>query len=300
MFFGAWTMGFAGSVILGDETTTPIGLTFGFLSGIIWRSLYFWVPIFGKLIALGHLWFLWNLFQYSLLLTPVFHLVRNNPEGRLSKVLRAPFRLPMGTGVFIIIPLLLSSSEILFKPWFPGFIGVGYEWFWFFGFFAFGYICITSKDEYYQFIDVRRKTITIFTLMLTVAFVWLRLEQHDTGIPYVEGGWIGTEGFHNSKTILACLIHSFHAWFWCLTIFSWGSLVLNKPSKNLFYLNQGVYPFYIVHMPLTFAGLRIVSDLGLRDYSAVIFATLFVMLTCWPFFEIVKRFKSTRFLYGIK
>ena len=65
MFFGAWTMGFAGSVILGDEDMTPIGLTFGFLFGIVWRSLTFWVPVYGKLIALGHLWFLWNLFQYS-------------------------------------------------------------------------------------------------------------------------------------------------------------------------------------------------------------------------------------------
>ena len=205
-----------------------------------------------------------------------------------------------GIGAFILIPLLLTSTEILFKPWFPGYIGVGYEWFWFFGFFAIGYICITSKDEYYQLIEKQRVTITIATLIWTIAFVWLRLKQHDTGIPYVDGGWVGTEGFHNRMTILACLIHSFHAWFWCLTIFSWGSHFLNRNNQYLPYLNQGVYPFYIVHMPLTFAGLRLASNLGLRNHSAVIFATFLVILTCWLFFEIVKRFKSTRFLYGIK
>ena len=80
MFFGAWTMGFAGSVILGEQEMTLAGLTEGFLIGIIWRSLFFWIPIFGKLLALGHLWFLWNLFQYSVILTPIFYLVRNNPN----------------------------------------------------------------------------------------------------------------------------------------------------------------------------------------------------------------------------
>ena len=65
MFFGAWTMGFVGSVILGDEGSDPVALSISFVLGIIWRSLVFWIPIFGKLIALGHLWFLWNLFQYS-------------------------------------------------------------------------------------------------------------------------------------------------------------------------------------------------------------------------------------------
>ena len=300
MFFGAWTMGFAGSVILGEQEMTLAGLTEGFLIGIIWRSLFFWIPIFGKLLALGHLWFLWNLFQYSVILTPIFYLVRNNPEGELIRFLRAPFRIPMGIGIFILLPLILVLTEIIFKPWFPGFIGVGYEWFWFFVFFAFGYVCITAKDEYYEFIENRRMQISILTMLWTIAFVWLRFEQHDSGIPYVDGGWLENNIFHNGMTILACLIHSFHAWFWCLTIFSWAAHLFNKPSDNLAYLNQGVYPFYIVHMPLTFAGLRISSELGLKNYPAVIIATAFVVLTCWVFFEAVRRTKVSRFLFGIK
>ena len=300
MFFGAWTMGFAGSVILGEQEMTPIGLTYGFFLGIIWRSLFFWVPVFGKLLALGHLWFLWNLFQYSVILTPVFHLVRNNPEGQLIRFLRAPFSIPIGAGIFVLLPLILTLTEILFKPWFPGFIGVGYEWFWFFVFFAFGYVCIIAKDEYYEFIENRRMQISILTLIWTIAFLWLRFEQHDSGIPYVDGGWLENNIFHNGMTILACLIHSFHAWFWCLTIFSWAAHLLNKPSANLAYLNQGVYPFYIVHMPLTFAGLRISTELGLKNYPAVVIATAFVILACWAFFEGVRRTEFSRFLFGIK
>ena len=65
-------------------------------------------------------------------------------------------------------------------------------------------------------------------------------------------------------------------------------------------MNQGVYPFYIVHMPLTFAGLLLAGNLGLKGIPAVILATMFVGLTCWIFFECVKRTRVTCFLFGIK
>ena len=300
MFFGAWTMGFIGSVILGNESSDPVSLTKSFILGIFWRSLIFWIPVFGKLIALGHLWFLWNLFQYSLLMTPIFHYVSKYPDGELVRILRSFFTMPLNLGILFILPFTLTTTEILFKPWFPGYIGVGYEWFWFFVFFAFGYICIIAKEQYYDFIEKKRVLITAITLLLTIAFIWIRIQQHDSGIPYIDGGWLENNIFHNGMTIFACFIHSFHAWFWCLTIFSWGSKLLNKPSKNLAYLNQGVYPFYIVHMPLTYAGLRVSSDLGIKNYSAVLLSTIIVIITSWLFFELVKRTKISRFLFGIK
>lgn len=300
MFFGAWTMGFIGSVILGYESSDPISLTKSFIFGIFWRSLIFWIPVFGKLIALGHLWFLWNLFQYSLLLTPIFHYVSKYPEGELIRIFRSFFTIPLNLGILFILPFTLTTTEILFKPWFPGYIGVGYEWFWFLVFFAFGYICIIAKEQYYDFIETKRVLITAITLLLTIAFIWIRIQQHESGIPYIDGGWLENKIFHNGMTIFACFIHSFHAWFWCLTIFSWGSKFLNKPSKNLAYLNQGVYPFYIVHMPLTFAGLRISSDLGIKNYPAVLLSTIIVIVTSWLFFELVRRTKVSRFLFGIK
>ena len=53
-------------------------------------------------------------------------------------------------------------------------------------------------------------------------------------------------------------------------------------------------------MPLTFAGLIIAGELGLKNIPAVILATIIVGGTCWIFFEGVKRTKITRFLFGIK
>ena len=302
MFFGAWTMGFASQVITGEISLDAESLISSFLLGILWRSLIFWIPIFGKLLALGHLWFLWNLFFYSVLMIPIFNAVRNNPEGFWSRSIKRVFSMRWNIGPLFLMPFMLSLTEILFKPWFPGFIGVAYEWFWFLIFFAIGFSCIVAKSQWYSFLNESRAIITIFALLSTIAFIWIRLEQHSSGIPYVEGGWILGEPFvfHNGMTLIACLIHSFHAMYWCLVVFAWGAHLLNHPSNGLAYLNQGVYPFYIAHMPLVFLGLRLSGELGLRDLSAVLFASVVTTASCWAFFEIVRRMKRTRFLFGIK
>jgi len=302
MFFGVWTVGFLGSVILEPNIYKGTGIfEIGkeFALHVIFTSLLFWVPIIGKF-ALGHLWFLWNLALYSLLLIPLFHVVQQTPEGRIVKVLRGMYSIKGGLGVLLLFPILLSLIEILLKPWIIGFLGSGYEWLWYLGFFAVGYACIVAKKEYYSFIEQRRSFITGTTILLTVAFVWLRLQQHADGIAYVDGGWIEQGLLHNPMTLLGCFIHSFHAWFWCLTVFSWGAYFLNKPSPYLAYLNQGVYPFYIVHMPITFAGLSLAGHLGLTHIPAVLFSCVVVTIGCWILFELLRRTGVTRFLFGIK
>lgn len=303
MFFGMWSIGFAGGIILGAVDFGSGGI--GEVSkSIIWHilitSLSFWIPILGKIIALGHLWFLWNLFLYSLILTPIFHYVQKNENGGLAKMFKSIFTAKYGVGVLLLIPILLSIIEILFKPWIAGFLGSGYEWLWFLGFFIFGYGCIVAKTEYYSFIEQNRMKITGITVALTILFVWTRIQQHNDGIPYIDGGWIEQDIIHNGMTIFSCFIHSFHAWFWCLTVFSWGAYGLNKPSRNLAYLNQGVYPFYIIHMPITFGALKLSTEWGITNYFAVIFGCFIVTIGCWMSFEALRRTKVTRYLFGIK
>ena len=226
MFFGMWTVGFVGGIITGGvdlEGNTLVDTIIAFFIHVVFTSFLFWVPLFGKIIALGHLWFLWNLFLYSLLCIPIFHMVQKNPDGKFASFLRSTFTLKGGLGIFILFPTMLTITELLFKPWFPGFIGIGYEWIWYLVFFIFGYICIVSRELYYSFLSSNKNLITGLTLILTVAFVIIRLQQHEDGIPYMDGGWIENDVIHNQMTILGCFIHSFHAWFWCLTVFLRGS-----------------------------------------------------------------------------
>ena len=135
---------------------------------------------------------------------------------------------------------------------------------------------------------------------------YIKSEETKSGVPYIGGGWAGDEykqlgiDYHTNMTLISCFITSFHAWFWCLFVFTWGAKYLNRPSKNLAYLNQGVYPFYIVHQPIVYVVLLVLLGNGYSNLVILILGTAVVTFGCWIFFETMKRHWITRAMYGIK
>ena len=307
MFVGIWTITPLTWIFILDYF--PRSLIEGILAflgfGIV-MSLLMIVPLASRLLSLGHLWFIWSLFQYSLFLLPIFYVVRNYPEGKLARLLRTIFKIPFRLGPLILLPIILSLSDVLLKPLMGEAIGFGYEWPWYLLMFFFGYIFIVNKDQYFEFIDNSRIQITIGTIISTLAFIWIKAEETKSGVPYMNGGWAGDEhkhlgiNYHTNMTLIACFITSFHAWFWCLFVFTWGAKFLNKPSKHLAYLNQGVYPFYIIHQPIVYAVLIVFLAKGFSDIVILLIGTILVTIGCWVFFEIMKRHWITRAMYGIK
>ena len=189
----------------------------------------------------GHLWFIYNLLIYSVILTPLFSHVRNNPGGKIVQATRSLLNVRYGAGLLLLPPLILALNGILFKPWGFGEVGMWWEFPRYLIYFLFGYLMIAAKEDYFPAIDKIRIPVTIMTPIL--AIVWfISGEMFETPQIY-EGGWVdkGYDAFSLEPTI-AALIQSFHAWFWCLFIFSWASKLLNKPSKWLAYLNEAVYP----------------------------------------------------------
>ena len=307
MFVGIWTI--TPFTLMMATKYFPSSFLEGiivYIGGGIALTLLMIVPLLSRLISLGHLWFIWSLFQYSVFLLPIFYLVRNYPEGKTARLLRSVFKTPFRLGPLLILPIILSISDVLFKPIMGEAIGFGYEWFWYLFIFFFGYLFIIDKEKYFDFIDNSRIHITIATLISSLAFIWIKSEETKSGVPYIGGGWAGDEHkhlgieYHTSMTLISCFVTSFHAWFWCLFVFTWGAKFLNKPSPHLAYLNQGVYPFYIVHQPIVYAILILLLGNGYSNLLILIVGTLVVTLGCWLFFEIVKRHWVTRAMYGIK
>ena len=302
MIAGIWTITpitwmivlryFPGSILEGMAAFLGFGIVMTFMMII---------PLLCRLLALGHLWFIWSLLQYSIILIPIFSIVRNNPDGRISRAIKGVFKMPFRMGPLLILPLFLTISDLLFKPLMGEAIGFGYEWPWYLLTFLFGYMFIIAKDQYFEFIDNSRIQITIATVIFTIAFFWMRVEEKKTGIPYIGGGWVENNDFyHTNMTIISCFVTSFHTWFWCLAIFSWGAFLLNRPSSHLAYLNRGVYPFYIIHQPLVYIGLFFLLREGYSDMTVFLLTTALVVLGCWIFFEAMKRNWVTRMMYGIK
>ena len=122
----------------------------------------------------GHLWFIYNLLIYSVILSPIFLLVKNKPDGLLMRGVRKLLKLPFGLGILLVPPLILATNGILFKPW--RFVGMwwdhlhiwlrrrGWQW-WEFSryllYFLFGYLLISAKEEYFTVLDRIRIPLTI-------------------------------------------------------------------------------------------------------------------------------------------
>jgi len=247
----------------------------------------------------GHLWFIYNLLIYSVLLTPLFSHVRNNPDGKIVQTTRSLLNVRHGTGLLLLPPLVLTLSNVLFKPWAFGEVGMWWEFPRYMLYFLFGYLMIAANEDYFPAIDRIRIHVTVITPVL--ALLWFNSAEMFTTPHIYEGGW-ANEGYSafGLEPITAALIQSFHAWFWCLMVFSWASKLLNKPSKRLAYLNEAVYPTYIVHMHLTFLPIAFFALIGLGYYTSMVIGTLVVFVGVMVCFEIARRASLFRPLFGIK
>ena len=247
----------------------------------------------------GHLWFVYNLLIYSIVLTPIFYHVKTNPNGSIMRLMRRILRMKSGLGILILPPVILSINGILLKPWEFGEVGMWWEFPRYMIYFLIGFLLISAKNDYFQSLEKIRIPVTIITPLLAIFwFIFIILID----VPYVmEGGWVN-EGYSpfSLKVIIASILQSFHAWFWCLLIFTWASKVLNKPGKYVSYLNESVYATYILHMHLTIILIVILAIIGIGFLPAMIIGTpvlIFGVLAC---FELVKRASLLRPLFGIK
>ncbi|MDA9714314.1 acyltransferase family protein [Euryarchaeota archaeon] len=247
----------------------------------------------------GHLWFIYNLLIYSVLLTPLFSHIRHNPDSKIVQMTRNLLNVRYGIGLLLLPPLVLSLSNVLFKPWGFGEVGMWWEFPRYMLYFLFGYLMIAAKEDYFPAIDRIRIPVTVITPAL--AMIWFISGEMFTTPHIYEGGWVakGYSAFGIEPTI-AALIQSYHAWFWCLLIFSWASKLLNKPSKYLAYLNEAVYPTYIVHMHLTFLPIALFALLGVGYYVSMVIGTIVVFVGVMICFEIARRASLFRPLFGIK
>ena len=115
-----------------------------------------------------HLWFIYNLLIYSLLLTPVFAHVRKNPEGLIVRSVQSVMKIPYGLGIMFIPAVVLFINALLFKPWGFGEVGMWWEFSRYLLYFLFGYLMISVKDDYFPVLDKIRIPITIMTPILSV------------------------------------------------------------------------------------------------------------------------------------
>ena len=227
---------------------------------------YIWSP--------GHLWFLGNIFSYVVLLSPILFYLKKNESGKLAswikKLLSKPWGLLLVLAAFIGEVLLVNPVpfEVYAMTWHGFYIGLQA--------FFFGFCFVLSGQDFW---DMIKRWRWIF-LAIALGLYILRIVQY--GLP-APGYFLATESL--------C---------WILSVFAFGSIYLNHSGKTLTYLSQAAYPVYILHMSFLYLGSVLIFPIPGPTSVQFFLVLLFTLAGCFGTYELIRRIKFLRPLFGLK
>lgn len=239
-----------------------------------------------------HLWFIAYLFLYDLLLAPLFAwLMRLRSNGRLQPLAH----LAKGKWIY-----LLMLPSLLWYAWlshaYPATNDVVHDGCYFVYWMLFllaGFLCVVQpallnslqRNRRFSFMLAFGSTLLLNTLRWNHWQPW----DHTTVWP------------HGFSTFALLALRPLVSWAWVFTAIGYGRQYLNKPLPVLPYLNQAVYPFYILHQTVIVVLAWYVLPLADGIFSKYLFivAVSFFVTVC-TYHVFIRPFAITRLLFGMK
>ncbi|WP_461106891.1 acyltransferase family protein [Spirosoma koreense] len=243
-----------------------------------------------------HLWFVAYLFLYSLISLPVFRWLKGETGqrfiDRIGRLIARP-----GGALWLVVFLLLN--DVILGGFFPNEThALINDWAYFMKnllLFWLGYVLI-SRRSFWQTLTDQRRRFLVATLLCTLVMY---------AAPYI----LGREAIYSSRWLIT--LYSFDrigvTWFSVLSTVGYGYRYLNRnPVWNgrpvLPYLNEAVYPFYILHQTvIVLIGYYVLTRTQAGVYDGFLLVSFSSLLVCVAIYTLLIRpFKLTRMLFGLK
>jgi hypothetical protein len=157
-----------------------------------------------------------------------------------------------------------------------------------------GFTCITQPLLMDSLERNRRFALRIAFLSLVFLYYlrWNKIEPGHSDWPFG----------HDSFAQLFVALRAIVGWSWVLALVGYGKKYLNRRHKALDYLNQAVYPFYILHQTvivvLVYYIVQTPNESILSKYIYTVGMTFFV--TVGIYHLLIRPYGLTRFLFGMK
>jgi peptidoglycan/LPS O-acetylase OafA/YrhL len=202
--------------------------------------------------------------------------------------------LAKGKGVYLLaLPGVIVYTSLSIQ--FPQTNDLIHDWsrlpYWFLFLLA-GFVCIA----YHPFVDSLERNrrfsllIAFISLIAINYFRWNNKQPWDT-IQDWENNW---------KTYAFLALYPVTAWFWVLAIIGYGKKYLNRSHKALKYINEAVYPFYILHQTiiviLAYYVVQ-VSDSILSKYLFIVIVTFALSVIIYHL--VIRPNNLLRYLFGM-
>ena len=229
---------------------------------------------------LGHLWFLLNIYIYVILFLPLFFYLKHNPNNIVSNFLREALRRQPLSMYLLAFPLIIAV--ILINPEsYPAFAESLHGYVFGGVCFLYGFLFVSMKGIFWKAVERTR----FVSLAIAFSLYLVRLLIFSTGEN-------GIDGFPP--------LAAFETLIWLLAVFGLGSYYLNRPSRALNYLNQAVYPVYILHMPFLLMLALFILPISMPAVIKLIVLIVATYTLCLLTYEIIKRIKWIRPLFGMR
>jgi peptidoglycan/LPS O-acetylase OafA/YrhL len=239
-----------------------------------------------------HLWFILYLLLYDIICTPLFvWLISGKGKQWLQKL----NWMAKGKWVYLlIVPTIVVYCSMTLK--FPETNDLVHDYcrliYWLL-FLLVGFICIANPLLMESLERNRRTSLAgAFLTILAINYIrWNRLQPWDT-----------ISNWHSDWRTYAYLgLLAMTSWFWVLTAVGYGKRYLNKRLPVLDYLNQAVYPFYILHQTVIIIIVYYVvqtKESILMKYIFTAGLTLIISMSIYHLF--IRPYTVTRLLFGMK
>jgi peptidoglycan/LPS O-acetylase OafA/YrhL len=239
-----------------------------------------------------HLWFIAYLFLYDVLLAGIFKWCTSE-RGKIK--LKWLHELANNQRVYMLMlpgVILYTSFSMRFPETNDLIHDFCYFFYWLF-FLLGGFVCI-NFPSLMDSLEKNRRISLALAIITIVIINYLRWNQLE---PYK----IIADWQHDWRTYLYRSLYPLTAWSWVFTAIGYGKRYLNKKLKVLDYLNQAVYPFYILHQTVIVIIVYYVvqtTDTIIMKYLFTVVVSFFLTMSIYHVF--IRPFAITRFLFGMK
>ncbi|OQP56979.1 acyltransferase [Niastella vici] len=236
-----------------------------------------------------HLWFILYLFLYDIIFAPAF---KWSMSERGKQRLAFFNKLAIGKRVYLLmVPSVIAYLSM--SLYFPETHDLIHDWgrhvYWIF-FLITGFTCI-NFPALMDSLERNRRTSFLFAFTSIFIINYFRWNN-----PGPEPDW-GRDWLSYAHLSLFPLT----AWLWIFTAIGYAKRYLNKKHRIQNYINEAVYPFYILHQTI----IVIVVFYVIRTNEPVLnkflftFITSFVLVMC-IYHLFIRPYALTRFLFGMK
>ncbi len=258
-----------------------------------YKTVFNFIPYPKGSFSWHHLWFITYLLIYDLLFAPMFAWLISPKSDRFKEWLAL---LANGKWIYVLMMPGIVWFALLAKklPETNDLIHDGCYFVYWLLFLLAGFFCILQPKLMDSLERNRRVALTIgfLSLMTWETMRWNGIEPGNTGWHF--NGAI----FYYCFTALRAII----AWAWVLAMVGYGKRYLNRPHRSLNYLNQAVYPFYILHQTvivlIVYYIVQVPNESILSKYIYTVGIAFFV--TVLTYHLLIKPYTAMRFLFGMK